>query len=486
MNFKMMSRFFSLVCAAEAVFLIPAIGISIYDGTNPTTIGFCVALAASLLLFLVFGLLSRNASGELYAKEGFVCVSVSWILMSLVGCLPFVISGEIPHFVDALFEIVSGFTTTGASTLTDVEALSRGALYWRSFSHWVGGMGVLVFLLAVAPADKKSAGFTIHLFRAESPGPEVGRLVPKLRQTAIFLYVTYIFLTVVNFVLLVFDMDVFEALCTAFGTAGTGGFGIKNDSLAGYSDYVQIVTTVFMFLFGVNFSCYYLLFLRQIKSIFKDEELRLYFAIVIGSIALITVNLIAATDLYTNVGEALKHASFTVTSLISTTGYSTANYELWPTFSKAILMILMFTGACAGSTCGSVKLARIMLLLKGLRRDIHKMIHPRQVQSVRVNGNVVDERVMANTSAYLSAYLVIFAVSLLVISFDGHSLMTNVSAILACFNNVGPGFEAVGPTGNFAGFGYLSKIVLSFDMLAGRLEIFPLLLTFSRSVWKKS
>lgn len=486
MNFKMMSRFFSLVSIAEALFMLPALGISIYDGTHATTLGFAVSMAISAALFVLFGIFSRNAEGALYTKEGFVCVSVSWILMSLVGCLPFVISGEIPHFIDALFEIVSGFSTTGASILNDVEALSRACIYWRSFSHWVGGMGVLVFLLAVAPGDKKSAGFTMHLFRAESPGPEVGKLVPKMRQTASFLYLSYVILTVINFVFLVFDMDAFEALCTAFGTAGTGGFGIKNDSLAGYSDYVQIVTVVFMFLFGINFSCYYLLFLRQVRAVFKDEELRIYFGLVITSIVLITCNIFFSTDLYSNIGEALKNSSFAVVSVMTTTGYSIADHDLFPAFSQGILMILMFTGACAGSTSGGVKLARIMLFLKGLRRDIHKMIHPRQVQAVRVNGNVVDERVMANTSAYIMAYLLIFAISLLLISLDGKTLMTNISAVLACFNNIGPGFDGVGSTDNFSSFSYLSKIVLTFDMLAGRLEIFPLLLTFSRSVWKRS
>lgn len=486
MNFKRMSRFFSLVLLAEAIFLIPPIVISIFDGTHSVTLGFAATLGVALLLSVLFGLLSRNAEGALYTKEGFVCVSVSWLLMSLVGCLPFVISGEIPHFVDALFEIVSGFTTTGSSTVADVEALCRATNYWRCFSHWVGGMGVLVFLLAVAPGDKKSEGFTMHLFRAESPGPEVGKLVPKMRQTAIFLYGTYILLTLLDFVFLVFDMDVFEAVCTAFGTAGTGGFSVTNAGMAGYSSYVRIVTTVFMLLFGVNFSCYYLLFLRQIKAVLCDEELRLYIAIVVASIALITCNVLVSTDLFSGVGETVEHVAFTVSSIITTTGYASFDHNLLPPLSQGILMILMFTGACAGSTCGGAKLARILLFLKGLRRDIHKMIHPRQIQAVRVNGTVVDERVMANTSAYMVAYLSIFAVSLLLISLDGQTTMTNVSAVLACFGNIGPGFGAVGSTGNFTCFGPLSKIVLSFDMLAGRLEIFPLLLTFSRSVWKRS
>ena len=486
MNYKMMCRFFSWVCLLQTVFLIPPIAISIADNTAPALLGFLITAAASLLLYIVFKLLSKNTSGTLYAKEGFVCVAASWILLSLVGCLPFVISGEIPKFIDALFEIVSGFTTTGATILSDVESLSRAVIYWRSFSHWVGGMGVLVFLLAITPGEKKTTGFTMHLFRAESPGPEVGKLVPKMRQTAMFLYVTYILLTVLNFVfLLLGKMDVFEAVCTALGTAGTGGFGIKNDSLASYSPYIQYVTTVFMLLFGVNFSCYYLLIFKQFKSVIKDEELRFYGILVGASIAFISLQLFFGA-IYPTFEESFRHASFQVATLISSTGFSTANYDLWPSASKAVLMILMFTGACAGSTCGGIKLARILLLFKSLRRNIHKMLHPQQVQAVRVNGNAIDEKVVANTNAYLSAYIIIFFISFILISFDGFSLMTNFSAVIACFNNMGPGFEGVGPTQNFGGFGVLSKIVLIFDMLAGRLEIFPMLLTFSRSVWKRN
>ncbi len=483
----MMCRFFSWVCLLQAVFLIPPIAISIVDNTQLSTLGFLITAVISLGLYIIFKLLSKNTSGILYAKEGFVCVSASWILLSIVGCLPFVISGAIPHFIDALFEIVSGFTTTGASILSDVESLPRAILYWRSFSHWVGGMGVLVFLLAITPGEKKTAGFTMHLFRAESPGPEVGKLVPKMRQTAIFLYATYIVLTALNFLFLVLgEMDVFEAICTAFGTAGTGGFGVKNDSLAGYGPYIQYVTTVFMLLFGVNFSCYYLLLLGQIRAVLKDEELRFYSAIVVSSIAFITLQIFFSVRIYPTFEETFRHASFQVASIISTTGYSTADFDLWPSASKAILMLLMFTGACAGSTCGGMKVTRILLLFKSLRRNIHRMLHPQQIQTIRVNGNAMDERVIANTNAYLSAYMIIFFISFILISLDGFSLMTNFSAVLACFNNVGPGFEAVGPTQNFESFGVLSKIVLIFDMLAGRLEIFPMLLTFSRSVWKRN
>lgn len=486
MNYKMMCRFFSLICLAETVFFIPALGISIFDGSSGAVLGFSVAAGISLVLYVVLKYLSRATVGVLYAKEGFVCVASAWILMSLIGALPFVISGAIPNFVDALFEIVSGFTTTGASILSDVESLPRGILYWRSFSHWVGGMGVLVFLLMLVPGGKNE-GFTMHLFRAESPGPEVGKLVPKMRQTATVLYSTYIILTLLNFLFLLFgDMNVFEAVCTALGTAGTGGFGIKNDSLASYSPYIQNVTTVFMLLFGVNFSCYYLLILRQFKSVLRDEELRLYVGIVITSIVLITVNVFTAGN-YETVGEALRHSAFQVASIISTTGYSTTNFDLWPAFSKAILLILMVTGACAGSTCGGMKCARILLIFKNLRRNIHNLLHPHRVQVVRINDKSVDEKVLTNTSGYLAAYVIILSISFLLISlFDNFSIGTNFSAIMACFNNIGPGFEGVGPMMNFGSYTMVSKIVLIFDMLAGRLEIFPLLLLFSSSVWKRN
>ena len=484
MNYKIMSRFLALICVAEAVFMLPALAISIYDGQTKATIGFAVAIVIAIALHVTLKLLSRNTTNRMTAKEGFVCTASSWILMSLIGSVPFVVSGEIPRFIDALFEIVSGFTTTGASILGDVEALSRGMLYWRSFSHWVGGMGVLVFLLALSPGGKKNEGFTMHLFRAESPGPEVGKLVPKLRQTALYLYCTYMVLSALNFTFLIFgDMNWFEALCTMFGTAGTGGFGIKGDSLGSFSPYVQNVTTVFMLLFGVNFSCYYLIFLRQFRSVIRDEELRLYFCIVAISIALITWNI---AGMYNTLDEGLRHAAFQVASIISTTGYSTVDFDLWPTFSKGILTILMLTGACAGSTCGGMKCARVLLLFKGLRRNIRQMVHPNRVEVVRVNGRAVDEKVMSGVNGYLSAYVFILFLSFVVVCFDGFSIGTNFSAVLACFNNIGPGFEAVGPMMNFSNFSVLSKLVLIFDMLAGRLEIFPILLFFSAGSWKKN
>ena len=404
-------------------------------------------------------------------------------MLGLFGALPFFISGAIPHYVDALFEIVSGFTTTGASILPEVESMPYGLLYWRSFSHWLGGMGVLVFLLAVSSGNERSKGFTMHILRAESPGPQVGKLVPRMKQTAEILYVLYIILTVIDVIfLLCGGMPLFDSVCTAFGTAGTGGFGIKNDSITGYNPYLQNVCTVFMLLFGVNFTCYYMLLLKQVKSVLKDEELRLYLGVVFGSIVLIVLNL---RGYYATVGETVHHAAFQVVSVVTTTGFATTDFDLWPSFSKGILLCLMLLGACAGSTGGGFKCGRALLVLKGLRRSVRQIVHPGKVEVVRVNGRTVDEKVLQNTNAYLAAYALIVVVSFLLISIDGFSITTNLSAVLACFNNIGPGLELVGPTCNFGGFSVFSKLVLILDMLAGRLEIFPILILFSKTTWGK-
>ncbi len=482
MNYKMMGRFIVQTLFVEALFMIPALLISIFSAETMAAQGFVYTIGAIVLFMGVLFLLCKGAPNALNAKEGLVCVGISWIVMSMLGCLPFVFSGAIPHYIDALFEIVSGFTTTGASILARPEDLPKGILYWRSFSHWLGGMGVLVFLLALSPGDGKGGGFTMHLLRAESPGPNVGKLVPKMRKTATILYIIYIVLTVLNVIfLLLGDMSLFEAVCTAFGTAGTGGFGVKSDSIAGYSPYIQYVTAVFMLLFGVNFSCYYLILLRQFKSVFKDEELRLYFGIVIGSVVLIVLNLWGT---YANAEETFRHAFFQVSSIITTTGFATTDFDLWPSFSKTILMGLMAIGACAGSTGGGIKVARVLLIFKSLRRNIRQVLHPRKVQVIRSNGGVVDEQIVTNTNAYLAAYIIIIVVSCLLVSLDNFSTGTNITAVLACFNNIGPGLEAVGPTCNYAGYGIFSKIVLILDMLAGRLEIFPILVLSSRSTWR--
>ena len=482
MNYKMMGRFIAQIFSIEGLFMMPALLIGIILGESSAVRGFAYTVLLLAALTTVLFLLCRKAPSAFYAKEGLVCVGVSWVALSLVGCLPFYISREIPSYIDAFFEIVSGFTTTGSSILPDVEALSKSLLYWRSFSHWLGGMGVLVFLLAFTGEQGK--GFTMHLLRAESPGPSVGKLVPKMRKTASILYLLYIGLTVVNVIfLLLGDMPLFDAICTAFGTAGTGGFGIKNDSLAGYSPYLQNVTTVFMALFGINFSCYYLLLLGQVRSVFKDEELRLYLGIIFGAILLIVLNL---QGFYGTLEETIRHAAFTVSTIITTTGFATTDFDLWPAFSKAIIMLLMIVGACAGSTGGGLKVARLLLLLKSLRRNIGQVLKPRKVQLVRNNGSVVDEKILDNANAYLAAYVVILFLSFLVISLDNFSVGTNFTAVLACFNNIGPGLEAVGPTCNFSGYSNLSKLVLCFDMLAGRLEIFPMLVLLSRSTWRRT
>ena len=479
MNYKMMGRFIAQILSIEAIFMLPALILSFCFGEAGAATAYLYTLGAIMLAVLVLSMLCRGAPSAFYAKEGLVCVGASWIVLSLFGCLPFWLSGEIPSYIDAFFEIVSGFTTTGSSILTDVEAMSKSLIYWRSFSHWLGGMGVLVFLLAFT--GEKGKGFTMHLLRAESPGPDVGKLVPKMRTTAAILYVIYIVMTIINFLfLIVGDMPVFDAVCTAFGTAGTGGFGIKNDSMASYSPYIQNVTTVFMALFGINFSCYYLLLLGNFRSVFKDEELRLYVGIILGAILLIVLNL---RDFYPTLEETVRHAAFTVSTIITTTGFATTDFDLWPAFSKAIVMLLMIVGACAGSTGGGLKIARMMLLMKGLRRNILQTLSPRKVMVIRNNKNIVDERVLSNANAYLAAYVIIMFLSFLVVSLDNFSVGTNFTAVLACFNNIGPGLEQVGPTCNFSGYSALSKLVLSFDMLAGRLEIFPMLVLLSKNTW---
>lgn len=482
MNFKMIGRFIAQILLIEAAMMLPALGISLARGEEAASMAFVWSILLTCAAALVLFLLCRRAKRGMYAKEGYACVGLSWIAMSLLGCLPFVFSGEIPQYIDALFEIVSGFTTTGASVLIDVESLPDGILYWRSFAHWVGGMGMLVFLLAVVPMGDKNSGFTMHLMRAESPGPDVGKLVPRIKKTAKILYIMYILLSVANLVfLLAGGMPLLESLCTMFGTAGTGGLAIKNDSMAGYSPYLQNVTTVFMILFGVNFGCFYLLLLRDFKSVWRDEELRLYLGLIFGCTALIVFDL---QGYFNSFGETLRHAAFQVGSIITTTGFSTDNYELWPSLSKSLLLFLMFVGACAGSTGGGLKCARLLILLKSMRNNVRTVLHPQRIHAVRVNGRVVSDELVKNVNAYFVAYVQIMVISMLLISLDGFGTVTNLTAVTACFSNVGPGFGLVGPVGNYAAFSVFSKLVLIVDMLAGRLEIFPILVLFSRSAWR--
>ncbi len=480
-----MGRIISQILAVEAAFMLVPVLICANEGATKTMLSFIIVMLASFLIAGAMFLFCRNAKKGFYAREGLVCVGLSWLMMSFVGCLPFCISGEIPKFIDAFFETASGFTTTGATILSDIEALSKGVLYWRSFTHWVGGMGVLVFLLAVAPREKKNGGFTMHLLRAESPGAIVGKLVPRIKQSAMILYILYIVLTALDIIFLKLDpkMPLFDAVCTAFGTAGTGGFSVRNIGLAYYSPYVQNVCTVFMLLFGVNFTCYYFLLMRNFTGFFKNTELRVYFSWAFLSILMVFINI---RNLYDTWSEAFRHAAFQVSSIMTTTGFASTDFDKWPTFSKTILLMLMFIGACAGSTGGGIKVQRAVLLIKDLRRNIHQVLHPNEVRTVSMDGQRVNERVLKNTGMFLIAYVLIILTSTFLISVDGFTLSTNISAVAACANNVGPGFEQVGPTLNYAGYSAFSKLVLIGDMLAGRLEIFPILVLFSRSTWKKS
>lgn len=483
MNVKSISRTVGLILLITGIFQLFPLLIAVIDREPRNILAYIESLCLILLVGSALLLFSRGGNRMFSAQEGFAATGLSWIFMSAFGALPFFLSGQIPSYVDAFFEMVSGFTTTGASILTDVEALSRCNLFWRSFSHWLGGMGVLVFLLAVVPGARKNGGTGIYLMRAESPGPSVDKLTPHLRQTAMILYGIYILLTALCIVcLLLGGMPVFDSFCIAFGTAGTGGFAIKNSSMGGYSCFLQTVVTVFMFLFGVNFSLYYMLLLRKFKAVFKNEELRLYFGIAASSIVLIAINI---SRMYNTVYESVHHAAFQVVSIMTTTGYGTVDFEQWPAFSKAILLSLMFIGASAGSTGGGLKVSRVLLLMKSIRRTIRKALHPRRVQPVYMDGRAVSEEVCDNVNAYLAIYCVILVLSFAVISVDGFSIGTNFSAVASCFNNIGPGFELVGATQNFSIYSDLSKIILSLDMLLGRLEIFPLLLLLSPDTWSR-
>ena len=486
MNYKVIGRYLGLLLITEGVFLIPPALISLFLHESNA---FYAILATILLAAIVGGvlfLLCRKCKREFYAKDGLVLVALAWFVLSAFGALPFTLSGEIPNYIDALFEIISGFTTTGASILTDIEAVSKGLLFWRSFTHWLGGMGILVFIMAIEPSGKgKGNSFSLHVMRAESPGPSVGKLVPKIGLTAKILYALYIALTALCIgMLLLGGMPVFDSFCIAFGTAGTGGFGILNDSMASYSPYLQTVVTVFMALFGINFSVYYL-FLRNPRAALRDEEVRTYLLIMLGAILLITLNIyFSATD-FGSFKECLHSAAFHVSSIMTTTGFSIADYNLWPSFSKWIILLLMLLGACAGSTGGGIKIARFLLIFKSMRAGFKRMLHPRSVQVITLNGKPVEDGILQGLWVYLSAYAVIFVISTLLISLDGFSVLTNLSATLSCLGNIGPGLDTVGPAGNFASFSWFSKIVLSLDMLFGRLEIFPLIALFSHDVYRR-
>ena len=437
-------------------------------------------VAVICIVLGVLGTRHKPKNTMFYFKEGCLATAASWITLSIFGSLPLILTGEYPSYVDALFEIVSGFTTTGATVLSDVECLCHATLFWRAFTHWIGGMGVLVFLLMIIPM---SGGSNMNLMRAESPGPSVGKLVPHLKSTAQILYVIYFGMTVVQVILLLLGgMSLFEAITTSFSVAGTGGFGIKNDSIASYSPYLQWVITIFMLLFGVNFNAYYLLLLRKWKNALKMEEVRYYFLIIAVAIGIIFCNILQMVG---NAADALRQASFQVASIITTTGYSTVDFNLWPQSSRTIMVLLMFIGACAGSTGGGIKVSRILILCKTVRKELHIFLHPNAIKKIKMDGKAIPHEVVRSTNIFFIVYVLIFASSIFLIAFDDFDLITNFTAVAATFNNIGPGLELVGPTGNFGMFSWFSKLILTFDMLAGRLEIFPLLILFVRDTWKK-
>lgn len=482
MNFRLILRYIGYIVLMEGAFMIPAMLISLFCDERASWVAF---LAAIILSVVVGFFLSRlRADDTMHAREGFATVALGWIVLSFFGALPFFFSGAIPSFIDCWFETVSGFTTTGASILPEVESLPYGLLYWRCFTHWLGGMGVLVFVMAVIPLAKGS-GNTYQLMRAESPGPSVGKLTPTIRSMSRRLYEIYVAMTLLEILLLLAGgMPLFEAVTHSFATAGTGGFSVKNLSIGAYdSAYLQLVIAVFMALFGVNFGVYYLLLTRQFRAAWKNEEVRVYGLIMLGATLLIGINILPQ---YENGGRAFLDSFFQVSSIMTTTGFSTANFDLWPELSRFLLVVLMLVGACAGSTGGGIKVSRLIILFKHLKNEMGAMLRPHSVRSVRVDGKKTDNGVVRATTAFLVAYVFICVISMGLVAPDNFSQETTVTAVLACLNNIGPGLDLVGPMGNFSSFSGFSKFILSLDMLFGRLEIFPMLFLFTSAAWKKA
>ncbi len=477
MNYRMIRYILGFILVFESAFmLISLITALIFFETT------IFAWIISILLCLITGRLlifKKPQNTTLYAKEGYVIVALSWIILSLFGCVPFIVTGSIPSFTNALFETVSGFTTTGATILDDVESLPKSILMWRSFSHWIGGMGVLVFIMAFLPL---SGGNNLHIMKAESTGPSVSKIVPRIKKTALILYVIYFGLTIIQFILLLFGgMSVFDALNTAISTAGTGGFGIKNDSLASYSVYLQSVVTAFMLLFSINFGSYYLLFTGRLREAFTCE-FKAFIVIVLVATAGITANIYG---MYDGLAESFRNSLFTVASIISTTGFSTVDFGTWPELSKTIIVMAMISGACAGSTAGGIKVSRIVILIKGMLKEFHNIIHPNQVKKITIDKKTLEHEIVRSVSVYIICYIMIFIPSVLVVSLENHDMVTNFTSVLTALNNVGPGLEKVGPTSNFGFLSVPTKLVLIFDMLAGRLELFPMMILFNRETWKK-
>ncbi|MDD3367706.1 MAG: TrkH family potassium uptake protein [Lachnospiraceae bacterium] len=479
MNTSIIKYVLGYVLKIEAALLLLPCVVAVIYRESQGWYYLAVAAASGLIGYLMSR--KKPADFVFFLKEGCVATAFSWIFLSFFGCLPFYLSGEIPSFTDALFETISGFTTTGASILTDVEALSQCALFWRSFTHWIGGMGVLVFLLMIIPL---SGGSHINLMRAESPGPSVGKLVPNVKATARILYIIYFGMTVLEVILLLLcKAPLFDALTISFGTAGTGGFGIKNSSIADYSSAFQWVVTIFMILFGVNFNAYYYMLFRKFRKALSMEEVKAYFGVIAVAIAIIFFEIWRTTG---GVATALRDAAFQVGSIITTTGYSTADFDQWTQTCRTILVLLMFIGACAGSTGGGIKVSRFIILVKTLGKELNSYMHPKSVRKIKMEGKPIEHEVVRSTNVYFITFVLVFAASLFAISFEGKDLVTNFTAVAATINNIGPGLEMVGPTQNFSFFSPFSKYVLMFDMLAGRLELFPLLLLFYPPIWTET
>ena len=479
MNSSMIRVILGHVLRIEAAFMMLPCLIALIYGEKEGYIYLIVA-GACALTGVIMSAIKKPTDNALYLKEGCVATALSWIMLSLFGALPFCLTGEIPSYVDSLFETISGFTTTGASILNDVESLSYTSLFWRSFTHWIGGMGVLVFLLAIIPL---SGGSNINLMRAESPGPSVGKLVPKIKSSARILYVIYFIMTIAEIGLLTIGgMKPFHAITLSMGTAGTGGFGVLNSSIASYSSYCQWVITVFMILFGVNFNAFYFILIGKVRKFFEVEEVRWYLGIILTAILMVSINI---RGVYGSISETVRNAAFQVASIITTTGYSTTDFNIWPMFSKVILVVLMFIGACAGSTGGGIKVSRIVIMLKTVKKELNNYSHPKSIKKIMFEKKAVEHEVLRAINVYLITFIIIFTISFTLLSFENHDFSTTFTAVAATINNIGPGLNMVGPTGNFAFWSIPSKFVLMIDMLAGRLELFPLLILFSPKVLKE-
>lgn len=481
MNITAILNIIGHVMKYEIILLLIPFFVALFYGQGDAN-----AFLYTVLLMIPIALILIKIKGkknEIYAKEGFLTVGLAWIVISFFGALPFVFSGAIPSLVDAFFETSSGFTTTGASILTEIQSLPKGILFWRSFTHWVGGMGFLIFILALMPTF---SGNTIHLLKAESPGPTPGKIVPKIKQTAKILYAIYFVLTLIETIFLKSaGLSWYDSIIHALGTAGTGGFSNMNASVAAFNNpAVEWIITIFMLLFGVNFVLYFQLIRGNVKAFFKSEELKWYLIAVFASIIIIAVNIIPFN--HGDVTKSIRDSAFQVSSIVTTTGYATVNFNLWPTLSKVILIMLMFMGAMAGSTGGGIKTIRIVIIFKAIRREIDKILHPRRVKSVKIDGNVVEEETISGVFLFIFAYIIISLIAIFIVSFDNFDITTTVTSVIATLSNIGPGLEMVGPVGNFSAFSDLSKLVLSFCMLAGRLEIYPMLILFSPSLWKKN